>query len=209
MTVWTVVVAAGRSTRFGRPKLLEVLGQRRVIDHSVAAAVSVSDGVVLVADEPDLIRGQPVDHVVSGGETRSESVRAGLRVVPTSVDVVVVHDAARPGADPALFERVIAGLVDGVDAVVPAVPVTDTIKRVDSRGVVVATLQRDELVAVQTPQAFRRSALDAAHEAGEDATDDAALIEVRGGTVVTVPGSRNNMKITERRDLDVMRQGWS
>jgi 2-C-methyl-D-erythritol 4-phosphate cytidylyltransferase len=207
--VWTVVVAAGQSIRFGTPKLLEPLGGRRVIDHALAAAGEWSDGVVLVTDDPAISSGQVVDRVVSGGSTRSESVRAGLAAVPSMVEIVLVHDAARPLAPVELFEAVAAALVDGVDAVVPAVAVVDTIKRVDARGLVVETLNRSELVAVQTPQAFRRAALEAAHLSGGEATDDAALIEQAGGTVVTVKGSATNIKVTEPRDLEFMRSMYT
>lgn len=205
---WTVIVAAGRSVRFGTPKLLEPLGEKRVIDHSVAAAVEVSDGVVLVADDPRVSDGQPVDHIVAGGASRSASVRAGLGAVPADVGVVLVHDGARPGADAGLYRRVAAALVDGVDAVVPGLSVVDTLKRVDADGRVVTTVDRSGLVAVQTPQAFRRAALEAAHAEEGEATDDAALIELAGGTVVSVNGDAMNVKVTEPGDLEFLRAVW-
>jgi 2-C-methyl-D-erythritol 4-phosphate cytidylyltransferase len=139
---------------------------------------------------------------VPGGETRSASVRAGLACVPSDADIVCVHDAARPFASPALYRRVIDAVVAGADAAVPAVPVADTIKVVDAAGVVVATPDRSTLVAVQTPQAFRRAALLAAHASGGEATDDAALIEQAGGRVVVVDGDPGNRKITVPTDLD-------
>ena len=198
--VWTVVVAAGASTRFGRPKLLEELGGRRVIDHSVAAARSSSDGVVVVTSNADVMAGLDVDHVVPGGATRSASVRAGLAAVPEQASIVLVHDAARPGADEALFRRVIDAVAAGADAVVPAVAVADTIKQVTD-GRVVGTPDRSGLVAVQTPQGLDAAALRDAHASGLDATDDAGLIEAAGGTVVVVDGSLDNEKITTERDL--------
>ena len=137
---------------------------------------------------------------MEGGATRSESVRAGLAAVPPNVPIVLVHDAARPGADMALFGRVIDAVRSGADAVVPAVAVADTIKQVaDDR--VVGTPDRSSLVAVQTPQGFRAAALRAAHASGIDATDDAAVIEASGGTVIVVEGSLDNEKITTERDL--------
>jgi len=205
---WTVIVAAGRSARFGAPKLLEVLGSCRVIDHSVLTAVLVSAGVVLVADDPRVSDGQPVDVVVAGGESRSASVRAGLAAVPADVEVVLVHDGARPGANAELYSRVAHALADGVDAVVPALAVADTVKRIGGDGRVVGTVDRSDLVAVQTPQGFRRSALLAAHGDGGEATDDAALIELAGGTVVAVLGDAINVKVTEPHDLEFLRAVW-
>jgi len=205
--VWTVVVAAGQSTRFGRPKLLEDLAGKRVVDHAVAAALAASDGVTVVSSLAAIADGLDVDSVVAGGATRSESVRAGLATVPDDVAYVLVHDAARPGAGAGIFAAVIKALRDGADAVVPAVALVDTIKRVDGK-VVVGTVDRSSLVAVQTPQGFGLPQLRAAHAAGEDATDDAGLIEVAGGKVVTVPGDANNFKITTEHDLAVARATW-
>jgi 2-C-methyl-D-erythritol 4-phosphate cytidylyltransferase len=169
----------------------------------MAVARSAVDGLVLVAlaesaDEPQEL----ADRVVIGGDTRSASVRAGLDAVPSDCDVVVVHDAARPLATKALFESVLAAVAAGADAAIPAVAVTDTVKRVVD-GQVVETLDRDQLVAVQTPQAFRTGVLRAAHALGSEATDDAALVEAAGGRVVVVPGELDNLKITTRRDLDI------
>jgi 2-C-methyl-D-erythritol 4-phosphate cytidylyltransferase len=137
-----------------------------------------------------------------GGATRSESVRAGLALVPDDVDVVVVHDAARPLATRALYAAVLAPIRDGADAAIPAIPVVDTVKRVDD-GRVVATVPRSDLVLVQTPQAFRVARLRAAHATGGDDTDDAALVEAVGGTVVVVPGEPRNLKLTVAADLEL------
>jgi 2-C-methyl-D-erythritol 4-phosphate cytidylyltransferase len=127
-------------------------------------------------------------------------VRAGLAAVPADADVIVVHDAARPLAAAPLWKAAIDAVVRGADAALCAVPVTDTVKRVDGDRVV-ATVDRAELVAVQTPQAFRAAALRAAHESSGDATDDGALVEAVGGTVVVVPGSVANVKITHPVDV--------
>jgi 2-C-methyl-D-erythritol 4-phosphate cytidylyltransferase len=123
-----------------------------------------------------------------------------LDAVPPEAHIVIVHDAARPFAAPAVFEAVVAAVRDGADGAVPGVPLADTIKRV-ADGRVVATLDRSELVAVQTPQAFAAAALRRAHAAGGEATDDAALVEAAGGVVVVVPGDPANTKITRRSDL--------
>jgi 2-C-methyl-D-erythritol 4-phosphate cytidylyltransferase len=206
--VWTIIVAGGSGSRFGGgvPKQYLRLGGARVLDHSLAAARTVSDGVVLVVGESFRDRPEPrADVVVTGGATRSASVRAGLAAVPDdgTVEVILVHDGARPLASPDLFARVVAAVRAGADGVVPAVPVTDTIKRVADH-VVVETPGRDTLVAVQTPQGFRAAALRAAHAAGGDATDDAALVEAIGGRVVVVPGEATNRKVTTPHDLVTM-----
>lgn len=206
MTVWAVVVAGGQGSRFGRPKQFEALAGRRVLDWSVEAARSVAAGVVVVLPAAWPIGSAPsdvgaADAVVHGGDTRSASVRAGLAAVPADADVVVVHDAARPLASPALFRAVIAALDDPtVSGAVPALGVADTVKRVDGARVV-ATLARGDLVTVQTPQAFRRSALVAAHSGGAEGTDDAGLVEAAGGVVHTVAGEPANLKLTTPPDL--------
>ena len=166
------------------------------------------------------------DVVVAGGPSRSASVRLGLEGVPPSADIVVVHDAARPAASSALFAAVVepltgpvhaalppgersgvgrttAGVVrEGPVAVVCGVPVADTLKRLAGDGTTVAeTVDRVALVAVQTPQAFLAQVLRRAHAAGGDATDDAALVEAAGGTVLVVPGEVGNVKITTPEDL--------
>lgn len=202
--VWVIVVAAGSGTRFGARKQYEALGGQRVLDWSLAAARSVADGVVVVVPAGDVDRPEPADHVVAGGATRSASVRAGLAVVPDDAGVVVVHDAARPLAAPELFRAVLDAVAAGADGAIPAVPVADTIKRVEG-DTVVETLDRDELVAVQTPQAFRAAALRSAHAGGAEATDDGALVEAAGGRVVVVPGDPANVKLTTASDLDRLR----
>ena len=179
---------------------------------SVAAASAICDGVTLVV--PVGLVGElagstgGVDTVVGGGGTRSGSVRAGLETVPDDVDVVVCHDAARPGASAELFETVIAAVRGGVDAAVPALAVSDTLKRVpdwsDSGGIVAGTVDRSGLFGVQTPQAFRREALVLAHAGEPEATDDAALVEAAGGTVVAVPGEAAAHKVTTPADLVIV-----
>ena len=195
------MVAAGQGARFGGPKQLQLLGDRRIVDRAVDAARATCDTVVLVVpvDAGWSVAGVPS---VTGGATRSESVRAGLVALPADVEIVVVHDAARPLAGAALFERVIAAVRAGADGAVPGVGLADTVKRVDPSGVVVATLAREELMAVQTPQAFRADVLRAAHAGAPDGSDDAAVVERAGGRVVVVAGSVDNFKITEPHDLE-------
>jgi 2-C-methyl-D-erythritol 4-phosphate cytidylyltransferase len=199
--IWTIVVGGGSGRRFGTAKQYEVLGDARVIDRSVAVAQEVSDGVVVVVPPEDAVR----EGAVAGGATRSESVRAGLAVIPSDATIVCVHDAARPLASADLYRRTIAAVSKGADAAVPALAVADTIKVV-ADGVVVSTPDRASLVAVQTPQAFRATALRAAHARGGDATDDAALVEALGGVVVIVDGEARNRKITVPDDLEWARR---
>lgn len=198
--MWAIVVAAGRGERFGGPKQRQLIGGRSVVERSVETACGACDGVVVVLPPGDDRTVAGADVIVAGGATRSASVRAGLAAVPPGADVIVVHDAARPLATAPLWRAAIDAVRAGADAALCAVPVTDTVKRVHD-GRVVATLDRAELVAVQTPQAFRASALRAAHRGGADATDDGALVEAAGGRVVVVPGSIANIKLTHRHDV--------
>jgi 2-C-methyl-D-erythritol 4-phosphate cytidylyltransferase len=197
--VWAIVVAAGSGRRFGGAKQYRPLGGRRVLDWSVDAARTTADGVVLVVAPAELDRPEPAaDAVVAGADSRSGSVRAGLAAVPDDAEVVVVHDAARPLAGAEVFAAAVAAVRAGADAAVPVVPVADTLRSVEG-GVV----DRDGLLAVQTPQAFRAGALRAAHAAGGEATDDASLVEADGGKVVVVDGSPDNLKVTRPTDLVV------
>jgi 2-C-methyl-D-erythritol 4-phosphate cytidylyltransferase len=200
VSTWGIVVAGGTGTRFGTAKQFESIAGARLVDRAVEATAAACDEVVVVLPDAHRWDGPAVTAVVVGGATRSASVRAGLTAVAPSAAIIVVHDAARPLASPALFGAVICAVRGGADAAVPAVPVPDTVKRVDGDEVV-ETVARDGLVAVQTPQAFRADALRAAHAAGADATDDAALIEAADGRVVIVPGDRANVKVTTRADL--------
>ncbi len=205
MGVAAVVVAAGAGRRFGAPKQFADLGGASVARRSVAACRAVADLVVLVVPAGYDGDGEGADLVCEGGATRSASVRAGLAHVG-EVEVVVVHDAARPWAAPALFSEVVAAVRAGADGAVPGLEVTDTLKRVARRDgvrVVEGTVARESLVAVQTPQAFRTAALVAAHAAGAEASDDAALVEATGGRVVVVAGDPTNRKITRPEDLVV------
>lgn len=203
MSVWAVVVAGGSGERFGAPKQFAMLAGRPLYQWALDAARPVVDGVVLVvpAGTSDLPAG--ADAVVEGGASRAASVRSGLAAVPDDAEVVVVHDAARPLATTALFRAVVDAVQAGAQAVVPALAVSDTLKRV--RGdAVVSTMDRQSVVAVQTPQAFSAPVLRAAHDSGAEATDDAGLVEARGGTVRVVPGDPRNLKVTTPADLEVV-----
>lgn len=196
--VWTIIVAAGNGARFGGQKQFMVLGDRRVIDWSRDTAHSVSDGVVLVVPA----EAAAAEGGVAGGATRSESVRRGLAAVPSEATIICVHDAARPFASEHLYKHVIAAVADGADGAVPGLPVTDTIKKVNADGIVLDTPDRAALMAIQTPQAFRASVLRKAHEAGNEGTDDASLVERSGGKVVVVSGEAINKKLTTPEDLE-------
>ena len=197
-----LLVAAGRGERLGvsGPKAFVVLAGRPMLEWSLAAlnaAPSIERVVVAVPPGVEYPGG------VAGGEARSHSVRNALRAAGDA-EVVVVHDAARPLVDADLVERCVAALDGGVDAVIAAAPVTDTMKEA-SDGIVVRTLERERLWAVQTPQVFRRAALEAALDAPDDvlasATDDAGLVEARGGVVRVVESSPRNLKVTTATDL--------
>lgn len=196
--VWTIVVAAGNGARFGGQKQFMVLGDRRVIDWSRDTAHSVSDGVVLVVPA----EAAEVEGGVAGGATRSESVRRGLAAVPSDATIICVHDAARPFASEHLYKEVITAVVSGADGAVPGLRVTDTIKKVNAEGIVLDTPDRESLMAIQTPQAFRAAVLRNAHEAGNEGTDDASLVERVGGKVVVVNGEAINKKLTTPEDLE-------
>ncbi len=199
--VWGVVVAGGSGRRFGAPKQFALLAGRPVVEWSVLACRSVADGVVLVLP-PGATSRHGADVVVPGGPTRSASVRHGLEAIPADATVVVVHDGARPLADPALFQAVVEAVGEDAPGAICAVALADTVKRVGGEPPVVqATLARADLVAVQTPQAFLADVLRQAHVDGPDATDDAALLEALGATVRVVPGDPRNLKLTTPADL--------
>lgn len=208
LEVWAIVVAGGEGRRFGSLKQFATLAGRPVIEWSIEAARCAAPRVVAVVPESCLggSHGAPsADRVIAGGPTRAASVRRGLAAVPDDVPVIVVHDAARPLASSALFRAVVDAVQDGAEGAIPVMPVTDTVKRVRS-GRVVETLDRSELVAVQTPQAFRASTLRLAHGSEPDATDDAGLLEALGATVAVVPGEYRNIKLTSPEDLALAEQ---
>ena len=214
MTVWAILVAAGRGERLGldQPKAFAKLGEDPLLAEPLRRLEESDwvDAIVLVAppgwEEPAILLAEElgcgkVNACVPGGETRADSVRAGMAEVPADAVVVLVHDAARPLLPEAVIERVLAPLSDGWDGAVPGLPVADTLKRVGDDGVVVETVSRDGLYGVQTPQAFPAEVLRAAVAAGGDATDCAALVEARGGRVKVVAGDPQLLKVTTADDL--------
>lgn len=194
--VWVIVVAGGGGTRFGGAKQFVRLAGRRALDWSVAAAQSVAHGVVVVLPPGDIGASIDADAVVAGGSSRAESVRCGLAAVPADAAVVLVHDAARPAATAALFRTVVDAVEAGATGVVPGVAVTDSLRLRSGPAV-----DRDTLVAVQTPQGFRADVLRAAHASGHDASDDATLVERDGGTITVVDGEVTNVKLTHPDDV--------
>jgi 2-C-methyl-D-erythritol 4-phosphate cytidylyltransferase len=200
VSAWAIVLAAGNGDRFGAPKQYQPLGDRRVVDWSLAAARETCAGLVLVVPASRTGDAEPeADIVVAGGATRSSSVRAGLAAVPDGADVIVVHDASRPLASTGLWRAVIEAVTAGHDGAVPAVPVTDTLREVGGK-----TVDRSRFLAVQTPQAFRGETLRRAHTGAGEATDDAGLVETVGGEVVVVVGEHDNVKITTQADLKLV-----
>ncbi|WP_028064717.1 2-C-methyl-D-erythritol 4-phosphate cytidylyltransferase [Solirubrobacter soli] len=200
-----LLVAAGSGSRLGHstPKAFVELAGRPMLEWSLDAlrAAGVSEVVVALPDGVDAPDGCVG---VRGGDTRSESVRAALAVAGPGD--VVVHDAARPLVSPDVFRAVLDALAEA-DCAIAAARVVDTIKEADDAGAVVATLDRSKLWAIQTPQAFRRSALEAALNVDASllaaATDDASLVERAGGTVRVVESSPANFKVTTPHDLQV------
>ena len=220
MSVWAVLAAAGRGERLGsdRPKAFARLGGRPLLAESlerleesgwidaivIAAPPDWEEPSILVAEE---IAATKVSSAVTGGESRSESVRLALEEVPKEAAVVLVHDAARPLLPEEVIERVLAPLSEGWDGVVPAVPLADTVKRVDGDRVV-ETLPRDDLVAVQTPQAFLADTLRRAVSGDvSSATDCASLVESQGGRIKVVEGDPRLLKVTHAGDLALV-ESW-
>ena len=214
MSVWAILVAAGRGERLGldHPKAFAKLGEDPLLAEPLRRLDDSEwiDAIVLVAppgwEEPAILLAEElgcgkVSACVAGGETRAASVRAGLAEVPADAVAVLVHDAARPLLPAAVIERVLGALGEGWDGVVPGLPVPDTLKRVDDDGAVLETVARDSLYSVQTPQAFSADVLRRAVAAGADATDCAALVEAAGGRVKVVPGDPLLLKVTTADDL--------
>jgi 2-C-methyl-D-erythritol 4-phosphate cytidylyltransferase len=199
-----IVVAAGSGERLGagRPKALVVCAGRTLLDWSLGAVRAAGIAHVIVALPPGIAAPAGTEGV-AGGATRSASVRNALAAAGDA-DAVVIHDAARPLVDPALFGATLAAL-DGADAAVAAAGVTDTVKEAGPDHRVERTLDRSRLWAIQTPQAFRRAVLERALDVPDDvlaaATDDAWLVERAGGTVRVVPSSPRNFKVTTPHDL--------
>jgi 2-C-methyl-D-erythritol 4-phosphate cytidylyltransferase len=210
--VAVLIPAAGLGVRLGPggPKALRLLSGDPLLVHAVRR-VAAADGVgrIVVAAPPpqvdavrELLAGVAPVTVVAGGVTRQASVAAALAAVPASFEIILVHDAARALTPPALVTLVADAVRAGHDAVIPVLPLVDTIKEVAASGAVVGTVDRAVLRAVQTPQGFRRAVLAAAHNAAVDEhTDDAGMVEKLGGQVFCVPGDELALKITRPVDL--------
>jgi 2-C-methyl-D-erythritol 4-phosphate cytidylyltransferase len=216
MKAIALLAAAGRGERLGGevPKALLRITGRPLLDFALESIEACREVDALVIAAPQDARTEVSDlassstkllAVVEGGESRHASIRNGLEAVPDGFEAVLCHDVARPFATPALFTAVIAALASA-DGAVPTLPVHDTVKRVE-RARIAETVPREGLALAQTPQAFRRRALEAAHRAafrdGFEGTDDAVLVERSGYTVVSVPGEPLNVKLTTSADLRV------
>lgn len=219
MNIGIVIVAAGRGERAGSaegPKQYRRIGGSAVIAHTLKAFLEWSKaGPIVVVIHPEdkilfeeAVSGLAMERVttVTGGATRQQSVLAGLQAVAAlEATHVMIHDGARPFVDRALLDRIAARLEAGDEAVLPALPVTDTLKR-GTEGRVIETVSREGLYAAQTPQSFRLATILAAHERAtaqsrSDFTDDCAIAEWAGVAVAIVEGSPDNVKLTVRRDI--------
>lgn len=205
--VAAIIAAAGSGTRFGgdTPKVLIQLGNRTLIEHAVAALSPVVDQIIVTAPASHLkhfqdLLGNSIT-VVAGGQTRSESVRAGLAIVAKDAKYLLIHDAARPLASTELANRVLTSLKTGEVAVIPALTQIDTIKSVDVYGYVTSTPVRSDLRSIQTPQGFELNTLRDAHSTNGEGTDDAALVESLGKKVFVIDGEERALKITTPSDL--------
>jgi 2-C-methyl-D-erythritol 4-phosphate cytidylyltransferase/2-C-methyl-D-erythritol 2,4-cyclodiphosphate synthase len=206
-----IIAAGGSGERFGAaiPKALIQLGDRTLLEHCISSLSAVADEIVVSApagyeDQIRALVGTEIT-VVTGGATRSESVRLGLAAI-TGADFVLVHDAARALASRELATRVVAALKAGDVAVIPALPEVDTVKVIDAQGYVSSTPDRASLRRVQTPQGFTYAVLKKAHEASGDATDDAALVADAGHKVRVIDGEERALKITTPQDLAIALQ---
>jgi len=202
-----IIAAAGSGERFGAsiPKALIQLGDRTLIEHAVSSISSVADQIIVTAPsgyekEIQKLVGDGVT-VVTGGATRSESVRIGLSKVLCDAEYVLIHDAARALASPDLAKRVVDALKNGDVAVIPGLAQTDTVKVVDQNGIVTSTPDRTSMRRVQTPQGFTYGLINQAHAQAGEATDDAALVESLGKPVRVIEGEERAIKITTPADM--------
>jgi 2-C-methyl-D-erythritol 4-phosphate cytidylyltransferase/2-C-methyl-D-erythritol 2,4-cyclodiphosphate synthase len=202
-----IIAAAGMGHRLGAnlPKSLVKLLDKTLVEHAVANLSPVCQLIIVTAPKGyeaqyTKILGDQVS-VITGGVLRSDSIRLAISKIPENYEYVLVHDAARALASTTLASSVLNQLIQGEQAVIPALDVVDTIKEVDNNGYVRNTLNRASLKVIQTPQGFSRSVLERAHLASEDATDDAALVEALGIAVKVVAGEQCALKITNQSDL--------
>lgn len=210
-----VVVAAGSGSRLGadRPKAFVEVAGASILEHALdGIAVAEISQVVAVVPPDQVVAAEGIAEgvsacgcldvtVVAGGAERTDSVAAGIAALDPGTEIVLVHDAARCLTPPEVFTRVVDAVRAGAAGAIPGVPVVDTIKSVDARGVVTGTPERSGLRAVQTPQGFAADVLRVAHASGRSATDDAALVESLGHEVVVVEGDPRAFKITGPADL--------
>ena len=210
LIVAAIVVAAGSGVRLGAgtPKAFVSIGGRTLLEHAVERITAHPrvDLVVVAVPSDQVERATslvPSASVVAGGATRQRSVALALSAVPVSVEHVLVHDAARAFVPPEVVDRVLAALDAGAAGVVPSIAVRDTIRTVDAAGELGELVDRSGLLAMQTPQGFRRNVLTRAHDAAraDDATDDAALVEDLGEHVIAVAGDERAFKVTTPFDL--------
>ena len=210
--VAAIIPAAGSGVRLGAdiPKAFLALGGLSLLTRSALAMSTVADVLIIAApvdalDEASAQLAQ-VDaeiHIVAGGEHRQESVANALRMVPEDVSIVLVHDAARPLVPVEVTQNVVNAIRNGAKAVIPVLPLVDTIKRVNNQGIAIETVDRNQLRRVQTPQGFERATLDLAYENPEVvATDDAGLMDALGIPVLTVVGDERSLKITTMADVN-------
>ena len=202
-----IIAAAGAGNRLGAdlPKALVKLVDKTLVEHAVANLAPIAQLIIVTApagfvEQYKKILGDAVE-VIEGGVLRSESIRIALSKIPNQYEYVLVHDAARALASTTLAATVIAQLIIGEQAVIPALDLIDTVKEVDKKGYVRNTLDRSTLRSIQTPQGFTRSVLERALAASVDATDDAALVEAIGVAVRVIAGEECALKITTKSDL--------
>ena len=209
--VAAIIPAAGSGVRLGAdvPKAFLALGGLSLLTRSALAMSTVADVLIIAAPADSLNEASAqlaqVDaeiHIVAGGEHRQESVANALRMVPKDVSIVLVHDAARPLVPIEVTQKVVAAIRSGAKAVIPVLPLVDTIKRVNNNGIAIETVDRNQLRRVQTPQGFDRTTLDLAYQNPEVvATDDAGLMDALGIPVLTVAGDERSLKITTMADV--------
>jgi 2-C-methyl-D-erythritol 4-phosphate cytidylyltransferase len=209
--VAAIIPAAGLGVRLGAdvPKAFLEIGGLSLLTRSALAMSAVADVIIVSVPQDSLTEASAqlaeVDaeiHIVVGGVHRQESVAIALRKVPEDVAVVLVHDAARPLVPIKVAQDVVAAIRNGAKAVIPVLPLVDTIKRVNNQGIAIETVDRNQLRRVQTPQGFERATLDLAHEdPAVVATDDAGLMDALGVVVTTVAGDERALKITTLADV--------
>lgn len=202
-SVWTIVLGGGASTRFGRLKQFADLNGRSLLDWAVAVARHCCHGLVVVVPQGYRFDETAADVVVSGGSTRSGSVRAGLAAVPRDAEVIVIHDAAHPLAGPNLFTAVVDAVRSGADGAVPGLSVREAV-RVVRDGWMLGDLERSMIVLVQMPQAYKASILRRAHADAPEVVEDSLLVRRLGGRVRVVAGDPVNIHVATTADLEVV-----